>query len=75
MRDRRAKFVELAEKRVNSATRYIRLIGNLSDRGNYEYSPEDIRKIKQTLESELKNALLRFETDTRKEEPNFKLED
>jgi uncharacterized protein YecE (DUF72 family) len=73
MRDRRVKFKELAEKRVNSAIRYIRLVGNLSDRGNYDYSPEDIRKIKSTLELELKNALLRFEADARKEEPNFRL--
>ena len=45
MRDKRKKFVELAESRVNRAIKDIRLIGNLSNRSAYEYSEEDIRRI------------------------------
>ena len=42
-RDKRAKFVELAENRVNRAIKDLRLIGNLSNRSAYEFADEDIR--------------------------------
>ena len=47
MRDKRKKFVELAEARVNRTVKDIRLIGNLSNRGSYEYSEKDVREIFQ----------------------------
>ena len=40
----RAKFVELAEKRVTRAIKDLRLISNLSNRSNYSYSEEDVQK-------------------------------
>jgi hypothetical protein len=44
-RDKSAKFVELANKRVNKALKDIQLIGNLSNRQNYEYSDEQAKQI------------------------------
>ena len=35
---RREKFVDLAKGRVNGAIKELRLIGNLSNRGNYVYT-------------------------------------
>jgi hypothetical protein len=40
----REKFVELAEKRVSKAVKYLRLVGNLSNRSTYEYG-DDVRLI------------------------------
>ena len=45
----REKFVELAEKRVTKTLKDIRLIGNLSNKSNYSYSHEDVKKIYLTL--------------------------
>jgi hypothetical protein len=60
MRDKRAKFVELAQARVNRAIRELRLIGNLSNRSAYEYDEEDVRKIFRTLSKEMETAKGRF---------------
>lgn len=74
MRDKRGKFVELAEARVNRAIKDIRLIGNLANRSAYEYSEEDARKIFRTLQRELEAARARFTGDTGGKETEFKLE-
>jgi hypothetical protein len=59
-KEKRARFVRLAVKRVNRAIRDIRLIGNLSNRAAYEYSEEDARKILKTLQKELETLRARF---------------
>ncbi|MCC5610767.1 hypothetical protein LC612_29480 [Nostoc sp. CHAB 5834] len=50
MRDKRGKFVELANQRVNRAIEQIRLVGNLSNRSAYEYTEDDAKKIIKALE-------------------------
>jgi len=74
MRDKRGKFVELAEARVNRAIKDIRLIGNLANKSAYEYSEEDARKIFRTLQRELEAARSRFTGDAGGKETEFKLE-
>ena len=71
MRDKRKKFVELAEARVNRAVRDIRLIGNLSNRGSYEYSEKDVREIFKALQKELDAAKSRFLKMARVESIHF----
>ena len=51
--DRREKFVELAEKRVNRAIKDLRLVGNLANRSNYSYTDQDITKIYRALRAAL----------------------
>ena len=74
MRDKRGKFVSLAESRVNRTIKDIRLIGNLSNRSAYAYGEDDIRKIFRALQKELDAAKSCFggEADTREE--GFRLE-
>ena len=45
MRDREKKFLELAETRVNKVLEGMRLIGNLSNKRNYDYTDDQIKKI------------------------------
>lgn len=59
-RDPRAKFVELANARVLRAVKDLRLVGNLSNRKNYEYSDEEARKILKVLEAELDMLKTKF---------------
>ncbi|MEL7098931.1 MAG: hypothetical protein AAGM84_08895 [Pseudomonadota bacterium] len=59
-RDKRRKFEELAEKRVNKAIKDLRLIGNLSNRNNYAFDDDDIRKITKALDDEVKALKARF---------------
>ncbi len=60
MRDKRAKFVELANKRVNAAIKAVRLVGNLGNRSNYEYTEEDARKMVRALQKELDATKAKF---------------
>ena len=55
-RDPRAKFVELANARVARAVKDLRLIGNLSNRRNYDYTEEEAKLILRTLETEIKES-------------------
>ena len=60
MSNKRQKFVDLAEARVNKALKDIQLIGNLSNRSAYEFGDGDIKKIFTTLQKALDGAKGRF---------------
>ena len=66
MRDKQAKFRELAENRVNRVLHDIRLIGNLANRNNYEYSEEETQKIIAVLEGEIKVLKSKFHSEIQK---------
>lgn len=74
MKDKRAKFVELAENRVNRAIKDLRLIGNLSNRSAYAFTEEDTRKIFRALQKELDTAKGRFSREGAEEGDLFRLE-
>lgn len=73
MRDKRQKFVELAEARVNKALKDIQLIGNLSNRSAYEFSEADIRKIFGALQKGLAGAKARFSKESEGSGGEFRL--
>ena len=73
MAQSRKKFVELAENRVSRVIQDLRLIGNLSNKSNYEYSEEDVEKIINTLRNEVDKTKKRFESVTSKKKDFFKL--
>ena len=52
-RDPRERFVTLANNRVSSAIKQLRLIGNLSNKKNYVYTKEDAAKIVKALQREI----------------------
>ena len=70
----REKFVRLANKRVNNAIKAIELIGNLSNRSNYDYTQDDAEKIFLALNRELKACRERFASAGGKREQKFSLE-
>jgi len=63
MEDKRERFVRLAEKRVNNAIRQIELIGNLSNKNNYSYTEQDVKKIIKSLKSSLSKIKNKFNLD------------
>lgn len=64
MRDKRQKFVELAEARVGKALKDLQLIGNLSNKNAYDFTDADVRKIFGALQKALDNAKARFTKDS-----------
>lgn len=60
-RDKRTKFVQLAESRTKNAIRAIQVISKLANKSHYSYDEVDVKKIIQRLNKEvdsLKTALL-----------------
>jgi hypothetical protein len=73
--DDREKFVMLANSRVNKAIKAIHLIGNLSNRSNYDYTDEDVSKIFRALNDEINTCKRRFELASKKApDTTFKLD-
>ncbi len=73
--NRRSKFIRLANTRVNKTLKAIQLIGNLSNRSNYDYTDEDVSKIFNALKNELKACRKRFESAGIEKEIQFRLEE
>jgi len=71
--EKREKFVRLAENRVSKAMQAIRVVGNLSNRSNYEFSDEDVKKISRALSAEIDAMQARFKNTDSKSRPEFKL--
>jgi len=74
MRDKRKKFVELAEARINRAIKDIRLIGNLANRNAYEYTEDDVKKMFRALQKELDGSKSRFGGEGGGKDSEFRLE-
>lgn len=73
MRDRRERFVALAEARTDKALKAIRLIGNLSNKSNYDYAEADVAQIVKALELEVRALKDRFADATSGQDKTFKL--
>jgi hypothetical protein len=74
VRNKRLKFVELADKRVNRAIKDLRLIGNLSNRAAYEYSDKDVKAIVRALQKEVDAVRSRFGGPGEAGDSEFRLE-
>jgi hypothetical protein len=73
MRDKRAKFVELANNRVTRTIKDMRLIGNLANKSSYSYTDEDARKIVRTLQRELDDLKIKFKGEDAGDDTLFTL--
>ena len=65
-------FVRLAEARTNKAISSILNIGSLSNRNNYEYSAEQVRKISAAIRKATADMEAQF-TKEDKERKRFRL--
>jgi hypothetical protein len=71
--DNRARFLQLAEKRMVKAIKAIRLVRNLSNRSNYTYTEDEVKKIVKALDAEVKAVRREFENETSPADVEFKL--
>jgi ABC-type Fe3+-hydroxamate transport system substrate-binding protein len=72
-RSKRDKFLELANKRVSRALKDIKLVGNLANRKNYEYSEDEAKKIIKALQSEVDRVKQQFQTGAQSALNKFEL--
>ena len=72
-RDKRAKFIELANKRVTRVLKDLGLVANLANRRNYEYDEEQVRKIIKALQNELDSVKHSFTNESAGRGTSFEL--
>lgn len=72
-RDKRKKFVELAEARTVKAIKAIRVIAKLGNKSAYDYNDTDVRKIAAALTREIEALKARMSSTGGKEAVDFKL--
>jgi hypothetical protein len=59
-KNKHAKFRRLAKLRGERVLKDLQLVGNLSNRNNYEYNEAEVRALFSAIEDELKLAKLGF---------------
>lgn len=59
------RFKRVAEARTNKIIESIRLLGNCSNKSNYSYSEEDVKKIFNAIDSELKITKQRYKAKSK----------
>ena len=69
MEDRHQKFCRLATARVNSCLKQMRLIQNLSNRNNYDWSEQEARKVISALRSGIEEIEKSFKDSPNKKKP------
>lgn len=65
------KFIRMAEGRVTKLLSWIRKLDNLSNRGNYEYTDEQVEQMFSAIEEELAEVKSHF-IKSGKEEKRFR---
>lgn len=58
--DKRERFKKVAEQRTNKVLKMIELLGNCSNKNNYEYTDEEIKKIFSAIDSQLNETKSKF---------------
>lgn len=58
--DKHEKFRRLATQRGERILKDLRLLANLSNRKNYDYTDEEVRKLFNAIDDELKSAKYSF---------------
>lgn len=67
---RKERFKRLAEKRTIAVLEKLRLLGNLANKANYDYSEDETKKIFAVIDSQTRLIKAKFQKSKRKE---FKL--
>ena len=67
---KKERFIRVAERRTNAVLEKIRVLGNCSNRGMYEYTQDDVKKIFGALKKALRETEQLFED---KSSTKFKL--
>lgn len=70
MESRREKFKRLATYRTNIVLEKLRILGNLSNKANYDYTDEEVNKIFYAIDTQIRITKARFAGKKKRE---FKL--
>lgn len=75
MNNKSKKFIDLANKRVNKTIKDIRLIGNLANKQNYDYTEQQAKQIIKALQQELDDVKHSFSNTAVSNKKTFVLDE
>ena len=64
--EKRKRFEKVAEGRVDRVIEGLRLLGNCSNRNNYEFSKQDVDFMFDEIKKALREAQARFDSELHK---------
>ncbi len=70
---KRERFIRIAESRTNKIINMVQLLSNCSNKNIYDYTEQDVEKIFNAIETELKEAKKSFNKTSTKKEKHFTL--
>jgi len=73
VKNKREKFVALAESRTRNAIKAIRVIAKLANKSAYQYDDADVKKIATALGREIDTLRAKMSASGGKEVVDFKL--
>ena len=65
-------FIELANKRVPKAHKYLDLVGNLANKSNYSYTEQQSQQTEKALKDKVNEICRKFDSGTNSDS-SFKL--
>jgi hypothetical protein len=68
--EKRDRFEKVASKRVQFIIDKLDLLGNCSNRSNYEYSEDDVKKMFSTIKARTKQIEALFKEELAKQNKN-----
>lgn len=74
MDEKSEAFKRLATARVNKALNDIRLVGNLSNRSNYEFTRDDVDAVFEALRVAIRDCRKRFDLALDPVDKGFRLD-
>ena len=69
---RRRRFIQVVERRVNRTLDSLDNLGKCSNKRNYEYTEDEVRKIFREIDKKVKETKIKFQSEGNHKH-NFKL--
>ena len=71
--NKRKRFTDLAPIRVNNVLKHLRLVGNMTNKNNYDYYNEEFEKILKDIGDEFTLIKNKLKTQENKRNKKWKL--
>ena len=71
--NKRKRFTDLAPIRVNNVLKHLRLVGNMTNKNNYDFKTEEFKKILKDIDDELSLVKSKFKAQENKKIKTWKL--
>lgn len=68
MNSKQERFIKVASKRVQYIIDKMDLLGNCSNRNNYDFDEKDVRKMFLAIKDSMKRAEMKFEDELQKKQ-------